>query len=408
MSHSPISDRLNENYPVMVSQLQQLCLINSGTSNLAGISLMHDALKNCYAPIADALLTKKLPSFSAIDMHGKTQEVFCGDSLFIQKRPHLKRRVLLTGHMDTVYPEDSGFQQLKQLSKNILNGPGVADMKGGLIVMLHALQLFEDLPGADHLGWDVLINSDEEIGSPASAAWLAGIAKNYQAALVYEPAVNTNGDFAKNRKGSGKFTLVAKGRAAHAGRAFSNGRNAICYSATTVLAMDALNNQRPGVTINIGLIQGGEALNVIPDTAVVKLDVRVESSDDATWVLQQLQDIVKKNARKDYSLTLHGAFGRPVKKVQQNTINLFTRIQKHGRSQGLNLGWHDSGGCCDGNNLAANGLAVIDTLGVRGGNIHSPDEFIALDSLVERASLSALLLEDLANGGLEELRNDAF
>uniref|UniRef100_UPI00037A72DB hydrolase n=1 Tax=Legionella tunisiensis TaxID=1034944 RepID=UPI00037A72DB len=368
-----------------------------------GLTQMHQLLSAAFMPIADKIQTPKPPTTTTINMTGDTVVQHCGDALFIRKRPELKRRVLLCGHMDTVYAASHPFQTLTSLNDNEINGPGVADMKGGIIVMLHALAAFEESSIASELGWDVLINADEEIGSPTSSPFLAEIASNYQAALVYEPAMNANGMLAKNRRGSGKLTIVATGKSAHVGRAFFEGRNAICYLAEAITSIHALNGQRDGITINVGKIAGGEALNVVPDKAVTKLDVRINQPEDETWVRQQLTALINKMKREDCSLTLHGEFGRPVKRISPATERLFNRIKQVGRELDLSIDWQDSGGCCDGNNLAQQGLPVIDTLGVRGGNIHSPNEFILLDSLVERASLSALLLLDLAGGGLEEL-----
>lgn len=395
---------LNSHQKNMVTQLHQFCEINSGTENLQGLETMHQTLTTAFKPIADEIQTPLLSPITTINMTGDTAVQTCGDVLFLRKRPKLKRRILLTGHMDTVYAANSSFQTLTYINDNQVNGPGVADMKGGLIVMLHALTAFEQTAIASDLGWDVLINADEEIGSPASSVLFDEIANNYQAALVYEPAMTPTGTLAKNRRGSGKLTLVASGKAAHVGRAFYEGRNAICYLAEAITAIHALNGQHDGVTINIGKIAGGGALNVVPDKAVAKLDVRITQPEDEHWVRQQILNIINQMKREDYSLILHGHFGRPVKRVCPATERLFARIQKIGRELGLTLDWQDSGGCCDGNNLASHGLPVIDTLGVRGGNIHSPNEFILLDSFVERTALSTLLFMDLARGGLEELR----
>lgn len=394
---------LAENQNVMLKQLHQFCEINSGTENLTGLKAMHNALSSVFKPLADDMQTRSFQPVSTINLAGDTILQPCGDALFIRKRPELKRRVLLSGHMDTVYGKNHPFQTMNLINDNQINGPGVTDMKGGLVVMLNALEAFERTPSANQLGWDVLINADEEIGSPASSALFAEIAHQYQAALVYEPAMTATGTMAKNRKGSGKLTLVATGKAAHAGRAFYDGRNAICFLAEAIQAIHALNGRRDGVTINVGVVAGGNALNVVPDKAIAKLDVRITNADDEPWVHQQLSEIMIRMQRQDYSLSLHGSFDRPVKRINLATERLFERVHRVGQVMGLTLDWQDSGGCCDGNNLHALGLPVIDTLGVRGGEIHSANEFILLDSLVERASLSALLLVDLAQGGLEEL-----
>jgi glutamate carboxypeptidase len=399
---------IKNNQQIMLEQIHLFCGINSGTTNLPGLAQMAHVLKSVYKPIADSIQIKKIPPFPVINMSGDTTLQHCGNALFIRKRAHLKRRVLLSGHMDTVYPSDSPFQQLKYINQNHLNGPGVADMKGGLIVMIHALNAFEQHPDAVQLGWDVLINSDEEIGSLASSILFDKLAKHYQAALVYEPTITPTGTLAKNRRGSSKLTLIATGKAAHVGRSFSEGRNAICYLSEAICAINALNGKREGVTINVGKIAGGEALNMVPDKAVAKLDVRIKHTEDQLWITQEIDQIIRYLKREDYTLTIHSILSRPVKRVGPSTRRLFQRVQQVAKELGLSIDWKDSGGCCDGNNIAQYGVPVLDTLGVRGGNIHSLEEYILLDSLPERTALSALLLLDLAQGSLEGLKNDAI
>jgi glutamate carboxypeptidase len=391
------------NLEKMLEQLYAFCEINSGSRNISGLAKMHDILKHAFLPIVDKAETHELPPVSGINLSGKKTNDTLGALLYLRKRPHLKHRVLLTGHMDTVYSENHPLQQVKILEPGILNGPGVADMKGGLIVILHALIAFEKTAFAKNIGWDVVINADEELGSPASAEFFKTIRGQYQAALVYEPASTIDGTFARSRKGSGKFTLVATGKSAHAGRDFDAGRNAITYLAEALLAINQLNqnqNQK-NITINIAQINGGEALNIVPDIAVAKLDVRIAHPDDQDFVLAQFESIIKQLRRQDYTLSLHGEFGRPVKQINAASEALFKRLQDIAKPQELNIDWQDTGGCCDGNNLAEDGLAVIDTLGVRGGKIHSKDEFILIDSLIERVKLTTLLLIDLAQNGLE-------
>lgn len=387
----------------MIELLHQFCNINSYSDNLPGLALMLDCLQQAFSPIADSIEVQKLPPVPYIDLHGNTQVRHCGDALLIQKRPQLKRRILLAGHMDTVYPLHSSFQKIRYLNAEQINGPGVCDMKGGLIVILHALATLEQSQAKELIGWDVLINADEEIGSEASSALFTSRANLYQAALLYEPAMDSQGTLAKNRKGNGKFTIVSQGKAAHAGRNFVDGKNAICYLAEVIGAVNALNGKRPGVTINVGLIAGGEALNVVPAKAVAKLDVRISEQEDSLWVINELEQIKQKYQKSEYGLHIEGAFGRPVKKIDKGSERLFTRLKGWGKELGLNLDWKDSGGCCDGNNLSQYGIPILDTLGVRGGNIHSEQEFIELASLAERTALSALLLIDLATGGLEDL-----
>lgn len=390
-----------------IQTLHELCMLNSGTTNLLGIAQIMGDLKHLFRPFSDSIEEHAFSPITQVDLQGQLTQQTVGNALIIRKRPQLSRRILLVGHMDTVYGIHHPFQNLTQLDDNTLQGPGVTDMKGGLVVMVQALKKFEQMPIAPTLGWDVIINSDEEIGSPASSALWADIAHRYQAALIYEPALDAQGTFVRNRSGSGKFTIVATGKAAHVGRAFPAGRNAICYLVEILLAFHALNGQRPGVIINIGQIAGGDAVNMVPERAAAKLDIRIQQPDDEVWFKQQQAMILARSQRTDYTINIHGGFGRPVKRVCKKTERLYQRIQNIGINLGLSIQWQDSGGCSDGNNLAAHGLPVIDTLGVRGGHIHSSQEFILLDSLAERTLLSTLILQDLAQGGLEELKNDA-
>ena len=392
-----------DNKVLMIEQLHEFCSINSGTENIDGLAKMRQTLQHAFKPLTRHITIHRVPVINTVNIQGETTQKSYGELLYVRKRPDLKRRVLLAGHMDTVYDIHHPFQSLTYRNDNEIIGPGVADMKGGLIVMLHALQAFEQMSCADTLGWDVLINADEEVGSPASSILFADIASCVQAALIYEPAMTRDGLFAKNRKGSGKLTLVATGRSAHAGRAFHDGRNAICFLADIIHDIHALNGIRDGVTVNVGRFSGGDALNVVPDKAVAQLDIRIEKTEDEHWVRQQLDAISLKFKHVDYTFHIYGSFERPIKQVNKQTIKLFQRIQDISLKMGIRCDWQDSGGCCDGNNFSRLGLPVIDTLGVRGGEIHSSNEFIVLDSLVERASLSAMLLADLAQGGLEEL-----
>lgn len=394
---------LYESRQIMVAQLSQLAEINSSSYNFAGLNTMRQTLNSLFIPLADEINSINFPPVPYINMAGDTTMLQCQNALFIRKRPHLKRRIILSGHMDTVYGINNPFQNITFLDENRLKGPGVTDMKGGLLVIFHALRAFEKTPFRNEMGWDVLISADEEIGSPASAQFIEKISPNYKVALVYEPAMKLDGTFAKNRKGSGKLTLISEGKEAHSGRNFDLGRNAIVHLAKAINAIDALNGIKKGVTINTGKIKGGSALNVIPKRAVAKFDIRISHEDDEIWLREQLDNILNNISRKDYSLISHLDFARPVKKINKATEQLFSRLQKLGKEIQLDLSWLDSGGCCDGNNFSKYGLAVLDTLGVIGDNIHSSEEYILLDSLVERSILSALLLVELSHGGIEEL-----
>ena len=210
--------------------------INSGSRNAVGLNAVMDALETT---------AKALPAtVERIPTHGSTSVADDGSvrteahaaALKISARPSAPIQVVLTGHYDTVFPADSRFQTVTTRADGALNGPGVADMKGGISVMLAALEAFETHPNRHGVGWTVLLSPDEEIGSPASAPLLAELGARGHVGLTYEPAL-ADGTLAGARKGSGNYHLIVAGRAAHAGRAFDEGRNAVAGAAILAAAL---------------------------------------------------------------------------------------------------------------------------------------------------------------------------
>ncbi|GAB4393623.1 MAG: hydrolase [Gammaproteobacteria bacterium] len=382
----------------MHERLWQWSAINSGSFNLAGLQQMAQQLEQAFSALqAEQPQWCALTPLEFVDEQGKMCKTELGQALLLTKRPRATYQILLCGHMDTVFSPQHTFQKPRLLADNILNGPGVADMKGGLLIMLYALLALEQTPWASNIGWQVFINPDEEIGSRGSAHWLTQLAMGKQLALVFEPAIDDSGTLAAQRKGSGDFTLVAHGRAAHAGRAPEQGRNALRAIADAIVALDQLNQQRQGVTVNVGRVIGGGPINIVPDLAVSYFGVRTITTDDEHWLTTQFQQIIDKiNQRDGIKLELHGYFTRTPKPLTPETQQLLELIKSIGTELHLTIKWQATGGCCDGNNLAAAGLPVVDTLGVRGGKIHSQDEYVLLDSLVERAQLTAALLIKIA------------
>jgi glutamate carboxypeptidase len=269
-------------------------------------------------------------------------------------------------------------------------------MKGGLAVMLAALKAVETSKLADRIGYEVIINSDEEVGSPASAALLAEAARGKRAALTYEPAALPDGTLAGARPGSGNFDFVVKGRSAHAGRNPEDGRNALVAAAELALRLSM--SKTPGLSINPAKIDGGSPNNVVPDLAILRVNMRPRTADDqdiATRLIAKALD--ETAAAHDVFIEVHGGFGRPPKPLTPEAEALFELVRSAGADLGQEIGWQPSGGVCDGNNTAACGVPVVDKMGVRGGKIHSAEEYLIADSLAERAVLSALTILRLAS-----------
>jgi glutamate carboxypeptidase len=325
-------------------------------------------------------------------------EVEHGRHLVATVRPNAPIQLLLTGHMDTVFAVDHPFQEQKWLNDGILNGPGVADMKGGISVMLAALSAAEHNDLFQRVGYQVMINSDEETGSASSASLIQSLAKGKLAALTYEPAALPDGTLAGARPGSGNFSMIVTGKSAHAGRNPHDGRNALLAAADLALRLKALT--RDGLTVNPARIDGGSPNNVVPDHAVLRVNLRPASPQLQHTVQQDIKMLVASVERDhDVAIHLHGSFNRPPKPIDAQSEKLFGLVKQCGEALGLSIGWKSTGGVCDGNNIAACGIAVVDTMGVRGGSIHSADEYLIVESLSERAALSALTLMRIAEKG---------
>ena len=393
----PLLEALDHAGEAMAARTEAWSAVNSGSLELAGLARMRALLLDAVSVLPGAAEEVSLAPSQRVRADGEIIEIEHGASVSVRVRPEASIQVALTGHYDTVFPAAHAFQKPWREGV-VLHGPGVADMKGGINVMLAALDAFERLPGAKRVGYEVLLSPDEEIGSPASAALLAELGKRAQLGMTYEPAL-ADGALVDARKGSANYSLALHGRAAHVGRAFNDGRSAILAAANAALALDALNGQRAGVTFNVGAIDGGSAVNVVPERAVLRFNVRVPDAESAIWAEAQVKAIAAAAASRDgISVHLHGGFTRPPKPLndQQRTMAAWTH--RAGEALGLDLKFQASGGVCEGNNLAAAGCPNIDTLGPCGGGLHSDQEFALIASFAERAKLSFLMLTGIERG----------
>ena len=386
---------LDDHQDLMLQQVIELCDANSGTYNLNGLESVASKLVTMFEALGGQSQLLDSDFDSLLNNQGEQVDSPLGKSIHIVKRPDAKHKVLLCIHMDTVYPEGSPFQRCVLRDDGTLNGPGVADAKGGIVVMLHALQALEASPLAEHIGWEILLNPDEEIGSPGSRGLIESIAKRCDFGLLFEPALGDS-QLVSWRKGSGNFSVLVRGRSAHAGRAFAEGRNAIVAAAKVAQAISDLNTD-PEVTLNVAKIDGGSPPNVVPDLAIVRINARVRTAEAQAEVEQQLVGIVETFSQLDgIEVSLHGEFRSPPKPITPEMETVMERIEKCGAALGVDIQWSGTGGACDGNKFAAMGLPNIDSMGPCGGRIHSDEEFLIVESLVPRAKLSALVLLDFA------------
>lgn len=392
-THCPEND-------VLVEKLRQWCDCNSGSHHPTGVHQMAELLLPPVDKLASNAKLIDTPTAYDIDpITGEKSPIQLGPTLHASKRPDAPIQILLNGHMDTVYGPESPFQACHiSADGQHLHGPGVADMKGGLLVMLEALALFEQHPDAHKLGWEILITPDEEIGSPGSEALLKEAAARNHLGMIYESSP-PGGSLVRSRMGGGNFLLRAHGHSVHVGKNFTDGRNAIAAIADCILAVQACNQEFPEARFNTGVISGGEVLNAVPEYAHARFNIRYSNAEDAEAILERLEAIrAEFSAKHDLELHWSGTFNRPAKNPNATTKSFYHFIRETGTWLDMELPWHDTGGGADGSNLLAYGLPNIDNLGVIGANLHSPEEYMKISSLTQRIQLSTLLLIRLAQG----------
>ncbi len=371
--------------------------VNSGSTNIAGIDEMAKLAMKRFSGIGFSALRMETSPIPVISSSGEESVIQRGPILHFSIRPEAEKRIMLAGHLDTVFPSTSAFQRAVMRDDGTLHGPGVADMKGGILVMAEGVSAFEASPWSKEVGLEIVLNSDEEVASHASSQYMENVAKSADAGFIFEPAL-ADGTLAGARAGSGNYDVVVTGVSAHAGREFDKGRNAIVGAAKVIGALNALNGKRPDTTLNIGLVSGGTALNVVPDKAIVRLNVRARDTESLAWVDAAIRETVEQDFGEGVRAQLHGRIHRPAKPMTAGLASLFNTVRTAGSEIGIPIEWQTTGGCCDGNNLHRAGLPTVDTMGVRGAHIHSEEEYAVIESFEERARLFSLSMMMLASG----------
>lgn len=310
--------------------------------------------------------------------------------------------ILMIGHMDTVFDPGTVAARPYRTEGNIAYGPGVTDMKGGLLTGLYALKVLRELTGgAAGGGWVpagriiFVANPDEEIGSPVSTPVIKRLAADADTALVLECA-RANGDFVSSRKGILDVELRITGRAAHAGVEPEKGRSALLEAAHKVIALHALNGRWPRVTVNAGVIHGGTRPNVVTESCSIQVDTRAVERATLEAVEAAVREIAATSTVPDTTCEVV-VMGRhwPMEKLERSS-----RLVDHTIALAAGLGFETkdaaTGGASDANTTAGMGVASIDGLGPIGGNDHSPSEYLEIDSIAPRTALVVALLEAIA------------
>jgi glutamate carboxypeptidase len=304
--------------------------------------------------------------------------------------------ILLIGHIDTVFPagevQKRPFTISQQNGGRIATGPGVLDMKSGVLIGMYGLHLLIASQQAHYQRVTFVCNSDEEIGSPSSKPLIQEIAQKADAVIVLEPG-RAKSTVVSSRRGSGQYRVEVHGVSAHAGVEPQRGRNAILELSYQVQKMQALNGTVPGTTLSVGIIHGGERTNVVPDYAYFDMDVRASDKAGIKAIEAAMHKITREHALQDTKITLTGSMlSLPFERNKRNA-HLVQLVKEAGNELGLKIGDVGSGGASDANNTAAVGIPTIDGLGAGGGLAHNPGEFIELDYLPIRIALLSGLVQ---------------
>ena len=388
---------LDDKEDEMLALLERITNINSGSLNKAGVDEIADIFSSELRSLGFAISTLPGTVIEMPSCPGSEYNIDVADHILASKAGD-STRLLLMGHLDTVFPPTSPFQTFSRQG-DIMSGPGVADMQGGLVVMLYALRALQQFDYLQDMSMTVLLNSDEEIGSLSSRSYLEQQARIHDYGLVYESTGTNN--LVRQRKGLGQARFVVSGKASHAGGAHQQGRSAIKELAYKIVEIEKMTDYESGVTVNVGVVSGGEARNTIAPCAEALVDLRYPEPQQGLDAAAQFDDIFATvlsypvdggEITTESWTNLH----RPPKIPTPESEYLLEKTLSIGRLLGQELGVTDSGGGTDGSLTQAAGLPTLDSLGVAGTGAHSNREQARVSSLVERAKLSAVLIRRLA------------
>lgn len=305
------------------------------------------------------------------------------------KKKHKKQHQLLLGHIDTVWPLGTLEDRPFTIEDNRARGPGVYDMKAGLTQILIALECIQELDLEPALTPIILINSDEEIGSPESTTHIERLASAVDRAMVFEPSQSPDGAIKTARKGLGHFTVTIQGKASHAGLSPEKGQSAIVELSHIIQELNEINDPDNGITVNVGVIEGGTRSNVVAAQGSAEVDVRVLSHNQAERIEDAIRSV--KPSNEDVELSIDGGFRRPPMERTPRNREFWETIKNAGDDLGLDLNETRSGGGSDGNTTSQY-VPTVDGLGAVGGGAHENHEYIKIDDVLKRTALLSLVL----------------
>jgi glutamate carboxypeptidase len=374
-----LASAVQDRFPRYLAELEQLVSIDCGSYSRTGVNRVGDAVAASLAELG-ASVERQPPNGAWAGRLG---------DLVIGRLAGEGPRLLLIGHMDTVFDDGTVAQRPFRVSGARATGPGTSDMKGGLLAGLHAIAALQAVGIGPNLTF--VANPDEEIGSPFSTPHIRGLVPDHDAALVLECA-RANGDIVSARKGVADVELTYTGRAAHAGVEPEKGRSAILAAAQGVVALHTLNGRWPGVTLNAGVIAGGTRPNVVAAGCRVQLDLRAATAETFEAASAEVERIAAAPGIPGVTATRRRIAHHPPMEKSPATERLAELAIAIAGEIGFAMRDAATGGASDANTTAAAGLPTLDGLGPIGGDDHSADEWLDLASVVPRTTLLAGLL----------------
>lgn len=372
---------LQQHCKEMLNFIERLVNIDSGSYDKQGVDQIGELLKTCYEELG--FHVKVIP-----------QKEF-GNHLVIEHKDSMNPGIFILAHMDTVFPKGTVEERPFKIEGNRAYGPGVIDMKSSHATVLYAIKALINEGQEAYKHIKIVLNSEEEIGSPTSKSLIVKEAKNAKYALVMEPA-RKDGSLVSARRGKGNYTLIVEGKAAHSGIEPEKGRSAIEELAHKIIQLYELSDHEKGISVNVGLIEGGSSANTVSDHAEAQIDVRMKEIEQVEFIEDRLEKICSTTEVAGTKILLEGEMNRPPMEKNKKTRALLRLIQAVGDEIGIEIEDTSTGGGSDASFTSSLGIATIDGLGPIGGNAHSDKEYLEIPSLVERTHLLATIMKRLA------------
>ncbi|UII54253.1 M20 family metallopeptidase [Cytobacillus spongiae] len=366
----------------MLEMLEEMVNMDSGSYDKQGVDRVGTLLAKSYDELG-----------FRIEVYKQTE---LGDHLLIKHRNAKQPKIIIIAHMDTVFPKGTVEERPFSIKGDQAFGPGVIDMKGSHITLFYAIRALLQSKSKACENIMLLFNSDEEIGSPTSREMIEKEAIDKDFALIMEPA-RRDGSLVTARRGKGNYTLTVKGKAAHSGIEPEKGRSAIEELAHKVIQLHELTDHEKGISVNVGLIEGGSAANTVSDNAIAHVDVRISELAQVEELEEELEKICSSTEVPGTEIELEGEMNRPPMEKNEQTVSLLELIESVGKEIGVDISDTSTGGGSDASFTAALGIPTIDGLGPVGGFPHSEKEYLEIPSLVDRALLLAKTIEVLSD-----------